>query len=282
MVFHISTERFPGTDCGRGSPILFVHGAACDHRIWGPHIQKLSRLYRCIAPTLRWFGSTPWRPTDLEFNEKTHANDMASIVDRLDCGTVFVVGWSYGANIALRLAFDRPDLVSGIAVYEPSATSLISSPMEIITHQLQMQETFVPVTEAASTGNAFEVLRAFVETVGGLGTFENLPPEFHQICQENAHTLIPLLNSKHRINSVTAAELATLSMPIHIAWGDRSGDVWTIPSKAAAGLANTQGYNIPGANHVWPAHDPAAFLLWLQRVLDHDADPLPFPAAAIG
>ena len=267
MTIHVSADYFPRIDRGTGAPVLFVHGAACDHRIWAPHIQYLSRHHRCVAPTLRWFGQSRWPATELEFNEKTHADDLASIIESLECGPVFVVGWSYGANVALRLSVDRPDLISGVAVYEPSSTSLVSVPLDIVTHQLRMQETYLPVTDAAAEGDKVGVLKAFICAVGGDDTFRKLPTNLRQICLDNAHTLIPLLRAKHRFASVTAAELATLPMPVHFAWGEQSGDVWTIPSKAAAGLSNVRGHAIPGTDHIWPAKDPMAFLSWLDGVL---------------
>ncbi|WP_170346222.1 alpha/beta fold hydrolase [Ruegeria atlantica] len=267
MTIHVSVDHFPCIDRGTGTPILFVHGAACDHRIWEPHVQNLSQRYRCIAPTLRWFGQSSWPATALEFCEKTHADDLASIIEGLVCGPVIVVGWSYGANVALRLSVDRPDLISGVAVYEPSSTSLANTPLDIAMHQLSMQETFFPVTEAAATGDGNAVLKAFIGAVGGPGTFRKLPPNLRQICLDNAHTLIPLLSSKHRFASVTSAELESLPMPVHVAWGRKSGDVWTIPSKAAAGLTNVCGHAISEADHILPAKDPMAFLSWLDAVL---------------
>ncbi|MDP5219033.1 alpha/beta hydrolase [Ruegeria sp. 2205SS24-7] len=267
MTMHISADYFPCIDRGTGAPILFVHGAACDHRIWVPHIQDLSQRHRCIAPTLRWFGRSQWPATTLEFSEKTHAGDLATIIEGLDCGPVFVVGWSYGANVALRLSVDRPDLITGVAAYEPSSTSLVSEPLDIAMHQLSMQETFFPVTEAAAAGDGTGVLKAFIGAVGGSGTFGKLPPDLRQICLDNAHTLIPLLSAKQRFASVTAAELETLAMPVHVAWGEQSGDLWTIPSKAAARLTHVHGHAIHGADHIWPAKDPMAFLRWLDGVL---------------
>jgi len=207
----------------------------------------------------------------LEFSENTHADDLVSIIEGLDCGPIFVVGWSYGANVALRLSVKRPDLISGVAVYEPSATSLVSLPADIAMHHLSMQKTFLPVTDAAAKGCDVGVLKAFISAVDGPDTFGKLPPDLRHICLDNAHTLIPLLSAKHRFASVTDADLGTLPMPVHVAWGKQSGDVWTIPSKAAAGLTNVHGHAIPGADHIWPAKDPVAFLSWLDQVVHQGA-----------
>lgn len=265
MTVHSATDSFPCIDRGDGPPILLVHGAACDHRIWAPHVAHLENTHRCIAPTLRWFGTSTWPGNIADFGEKIHAMDLADIIESLGCGPVLLLGWSYGANVALRLAVDRPELVSGIVAYEPSATSLVSNTADIAAHQSSMREKFLPVTDAASGRDNLGVLTAFIDAVGGAGTFEKLSPDIRQICLENAHTLIPLLNSKHRFDSVSAHELAELSMPVHVAWGGRSGKVWTIPSESATRVVNVSGHTIQGANHIWPAKDPIGFLAWLKR-----------------
>lgn len=268
MPVHTSAYDFPCIDRGKGSPILFVHGAACDHRIWEPHVDHLANRHRCIAPTLRWFGPKNWRSDPRDFGERLHAGDLADIVEAIECGPAIVVGWSYGANVALRLAVERPDLVSHVIAYEPSSTSLVTDPSAIEAHQVSMRQTFLPVTDAASEGDGFRVLTAFVDAVGGQGTFQTLPPDLRRICVENAHTLIPLLNTRHRAESVSEAELAELAMPVHVAFGGRSGKVWTIPSEAAARLSNVCGHEIDDADHIWPARNPAGFLTWLDSLID--------------
>lgn len=287
MTVFTSTDSFPCIDRGEGSPILFIHGAACDHRIWEPHANHLAKRHRCIAPTLRWFGQTPWHPDSAKFGEKTHADDLALIIEGLGCGPVSVVGWSYGANVALRLTVDRPDLVTRVVAYEPSSTSLVRDAAAIEAHQASMRETFLPVTDAASRGNWFEVLSAFIEAVGGSGTFETLPPELREICVDNAHTLLPLLNSKHRFDSVTLEELATQSASVHVAWGGRSGKVWRMPSESAAYLSNVCGHRISDADHIWPAKDPSGFLSWLDGIIDpasiqNYARPITRPSGTFG
>ncbi|MFA3918677.1 alpha/beta fold hydrolase [Ruegeria hyattellae] len=271
MTAYTSTDDFPCIDRGEGSPILFIHGAACDHRIWEPHVDHFAKRHRCIAPTLRWFGQMHWRSDSSEFGEKAHSDDLAAIIEGLGCGPVSVVGWSYGANVALRLTVDRPDLVSRVVAYEPSSTSLVCDATAIEIHHTSMRETFFPVTDAASKGDWLGVLTAFIDAVGGRGTFEKLTPDFRLICLENAHTLIPLLNSKHRFASISVGELEVLSMPVHVAWGERSGKVWTIPSESAAGLANICGHKISDADHIWPVKDPSNFLLWLDSIIGPDS-----------
>lgn len=58
----VGPDRVPLPASGNGPPILLIHGAASDHRIWRPHIELMRDRFRCFAPTLRWFGPDRWRP----------------------------------------------------------------------------------------------------------------------------------------------------------------------------------------------------------------------------
>ena len=44
-------------EAGAGTPIVFVHEFAGDHRSWEPQMRHFSRRYRCIAYNAR--GYTP-------------------------------------------------------------------------------------------------------------------------------------------------------------------------------------------------------------------------------
>jgi pimeloyl-ACP methyl ester carboxylesterase len=47
-------------DEGRGEPIVFVHGAVADNRVWEPIREAIAAKHRFIAPTLRYFGTGAW------------------------------------------------------------------------------------------------------------------------------------------------------------------------------------------------------------------------------
>ena len=44
-------------EAGQGTPILFVHEFASDHRGWEPQLREFGKRYRCIAYSAR--GYTP-------------------------------------------------------------------------------------------------------------------------------------------------------------------------------------------------------------------------------
>ena len=47
-------------DTGKGKPVVFIHGAFSDLRVWEPQRQDISEKHRFIAYTQRYFGNKQW------------------------------------------------------------------------------------------------------------------------------------------------------------------------------------------------------------------------------
>ncbi len=92
---------------GRGRPLLFLHGATLDHRMWHPQLALADR-FEVITYDLRGFGASP--PPTGAFK---HCEDAAALIDELGLTDVCVAGHSIGAHYALELALLRPDVISG-------------------------------------------------------------------------------------------------------------------------------------------------------------------------
>jgi 3-oxoadipate enol-lactonase len=92
---------------GRGRPLLFLHGATLDHRMWEPQ-QQLADRFEVITYDLRGFGRSP--PPTEPFK---HCADAAALIDELGLRDVLVIGHSIGALYGLELALLRPDAVTG-------------------------------------------------------------------------------------------------------------------------------------------------------------------------
>ena len=57
MRSHRDKVRLYYEEVGQGTPILFVHEFASDHRGWEPQLREFGKRYRCIAYSAR--GYTP-------------------------------------------------------------------------------------------------------------------------------------------------------------------------------------------------------------------------------
>ena len=124
----VGADVFPYADVGRGRPILFLHAAPGDHRMWQPHMALLADRWRCLAYTQRWFGTESWRPDGPPFGSATHATDLVNFVTALDIGPVALAAWSYSGHVALAAALARPDLFTSLFVYEPGFATYVTDP----------------------------------------------------------------------------------------------------------------------------------------------------------
>ena len=105
---------------GSGPPLVFVHGAVGDLRVWEPIREPIASRHRFVAPTLRYFGTGEWPDEGGRFSVDTHADDIAAFIEALDLGPVHLVGWSYGGNIAVAVALAHPEVVRSLILFEPA------------------------------------------------------------------------------------------------------------------------------------------------------------------
>lgn len=102
--------RAAGAD---SSPFVLVHGLASNARLWdGVATALVAAGHPVFAVDLRGHGrsSKPAGPYDVT----TVADDLATVIERLNIERPVVVGQSWGGNVVLELAARRPDLVRGI------------------------------------------------------------------------------------------------------------------------------------------------------------------------
>ncbi len=98
-------------DVGGGTPLVFLHGGALDHRMWSRQVDALSNAHRVIAPDLRGHGmsSTPTGPF-------RHCDDVVDLMAHLGTGPAVVIGLSMGASTAVDVAIEYPDMVAAVVV----------------------------------------------------------------------------------------------------------------------------------------------------------------------
>ena len=98
-------------EAGQGTPVLFVHEFAGDHRSFEPQLRRLARRHRCITYAARGYPPSDV-PDDPAVYSQDHAvADAVAVLDALGVGRAHVVGVSMGGFCALHLARLHPDRV---------------------------------------------------------------------------------------------------------------------------------------------------------------------------
>lgn len=102
---------------GAGVPLVFIHQAATDRRLWHHQRSSFYRRYRMISVDVMGHGEVSWPPE--EFSLERAAGHIQRLLERLKAGPAFVIGVSMGAVIAMRIALTNPTLVRGLILVSP-------------------------------------------------------------------------------------------------------------------------------------------------------------------
>jgi len=103
-------------EAGSGTPVIFIHEFAGDHRSWEPQMRFFSRYFRCIAYAARGFPPSDI-PQDGERYSQAHARDDAlAVLDHLGIQRAHVVGLSMGGFAALHFGIAYPDRARSLVI----------------------------------------------------------------------------------------------------------------------------------------------------------------------
>jgi len=118
MPFAITSDkvRLHYEEVGQGTPVLFVHEFAGDHRSWEPQLRELGKRYRCIAYAAR--GYTPSDvPADKDAYTYKHVmRDCVAVLDHLEIEHAHIIGLSMGGYTTLQVALNHPQRVRSMVL----------------------------------------------------------------------------------------------------------------------------------------------------------------------
>lgn len=244
---------------GTGAPVLFVHGAYSDHRIWEPQRETVAARYRFIAIHQRYFGTAPWPDNGSQFSQATHVADLAAFIRELNAGPVHLVGRSYGATIALTTAVLYPQLIRSVFAHEAQIVSLVTDD-SVRKAVIADRKGLAAVSATAKAGNAVEATKLFHEYVNDSpGSFDKLAPSVRAMAIDNARTVV-LQVSAPPPAPITCAEFGELKMPVALSKGEltRSSFKALVEAQQRC-LPRARVVTIPGATHGAPGQNPVAF-----------------------
>jgi pimeloyl-ACP methyl ester carboxylesterase len=254
--------RLKYVEQGSGEPIVFVHGAFSDLRIWEPLREEVAKRYRFIAYTQRYFGTDPWPDDGKNFNIVTHAEELAKFIASLDAGPVHVVTRSRGGGVAMAAALKNPALVRTLTLHEPALLSVLPADSPEGKAARQNRATFTSAAIAANkAGDPIRTTRIFIEGVYQLqpGGFDSLPEATRTMLLDNARTA-PLLFGAAPPPAITCDELKTFTRPTLVTHGEKTYDYYKLINEGVRKcVPGAQQVSFPKLVHGAPSENPGAF-----------------------
>jgi pimeloyl-ACP methyl ester carboxylesterase len=105
------------------SIVIFLHGSWHDSSQWEEVMESLSEDFHCFALDLLGFGnSIPTKPANISISVEVDC--LHEFLNTLNLESVYLVGHSLGAWIAIDYTLKYPDFVRGVVTISPEGLSL--------------------------------------------------------------------------------------------------------------------------------------------------------------
>src|SRR6266850_5258735 len=101
-------------EAGRGAPVILLHGTGGEGARWMPTIKGLASSFRVIAPDQIGFGQSDKPLTT--YHSGVFAGFLARFMQAIGVPKASLVGQSMGAQVALSLAVQYPQLVDRLVL----------------------------------------------------------------------------------------------------------------------------------------------------------------------
>ncbi|MEE7505587.1 alpha/beta hydrolase [Methylobacterium mesophilicum] len=95
-------------ESGRGTPLIFVHEFAGDHRSYEAQLRHFGRRYRAVAFSARGYPPSDVPEAVSAYSQARAADDILAILDHLGAPQAHVAGISMGAFATLHFGLRHP------------------------------------------------------------------------------------------------------------------------------------------------------------------------------
>lgn len=106
---NIGKETLAYLDEGQGEAVLMIHGNMSSGIHYEPLIERIRDRYRCISVDLRGFGDSTYNNRFDTLEEL--ADDVNLFLEALEIPFVYLIGWSNGGGVSLKLCAKYPEKV---------------------------------------------------------------------------------------------------------------------------------------------------------------------------
>ena len=115
MIPAADTQLYAVDTPGSPPPLLFLSGGFGTLQSWDRVIRRLGQKYRAVRFDARARGKSG---TSADYSLEGAVDDIGRVIEATDIKRPILVGWSYGATIAVRYAARRPEQVGGLVLVD--------------------------------------------------------------------------------------------------------------------------------------------------------------------
>lgn len=239
------------------APVVLLHASAASGRQWQALAETLRPRHEVHAVDLYGHGTQPAWPGPAPMSLADEAAPVERLLERL--GHAHLVGHSYGAAVAIKLASRRPALVRSLVAYEPVLFGLL---LEDPFSRREVQ-TVVGVAESmrvrVAQGQPDAAAQRFIDFWSGPGTWAALPAERQQGAAARVPAVLQQFDALF-CDPLTLADLARLRLPTLLCAGGETVPVARrIVQLVHGALPGAQRDTFDAMGHMGPVTHAALF-----------------------
>ena len=244
-------------ETGSGSPLVLVHGALADYRVWYAQVPEFAKTYRVIAVSLRHYYPEKWDGKGDDFSIEQHATDVVAFIRKLNLGKVHLLGHSRGGAVVVNVAKQSPDVIRTLILEDASGLeTLLPETPETRKLAAETKPPGETLARNLATGNLELAAQVFADSQGGPGTWSKRTPEQKQIVFDNLGTALKATGRP----PTTCEQIVKFNFPILLLNGERSprryGEMFAAMRKCKD---IPEPIIIPNAAHSMNRDNPPAF-----------------------
>ena len=232
---------------GAGRPIVLVHGVLSDHTYFDKLIHYLDPFFHIITYDRRGYGKNAGQCNDYSLDHQVE--DLFRILHTTADSPAWLLGYSAGGTIALKLAVKHPELLKGIILFE-TAVGLEEDDRKALAAWNN------EINDLKSKGKIFQVFQAFEKLKGHIREDKNGRRPEKGFGRDGLKTLISNLNTfvNGELNDIQMAgmsqeELAAISVPVLMGISEKGrNSIFAVSSLHDAKRMGWPVVNFPGTH----------------------------------
>lgn len=275
------------TDRGTGQPVVFVHGALSDLRVWSAQAESFAGEYRTVTFSARHYFPNEPVAEGVDVGLDTLVADLVALVTWLDLAPAHLIGQSSGAFVSMLLARDRPDLVRTLVLAEPPALPLLGlsvppRPLQLVRLLLRDPGAAVdvakfgargigPARRAFARGDDERGFQAFIGAAVGPETLAGWTTERTQQARDNVGAFKAIMRAG--MPPFGEDDARGIKAPSLLITGEHSAPAFhRIVDKLDKLLPGAERIDIRSTSHLMFEDDPDAFNRAVLSFLERHAD----------
>lgn len=199
---------------GSGPPIVFLHAAVTDRRMWRAEMNSVATSQMAIAYDRRGFGETV-----AEEEQYSSVADLFAIMDATSNGApAILVGCSQGGRIGIDAALAYPARVRGLVLIAPNVTG---EPLPQYSDEIK--EMLAAQTQAVASGDLDRIsqIKARLWLDGPLASENRVSGQARELFHEMHAAKFNSPPAGHDIDDEqNYHRLREIAVPTLILWGD--------------------------------------------------------------